>query len=118
MLILDLDDLLLTPEVETAMIVQRDDRRGRPRKPLGNEHVCRDAQVGSGVKKHALANVAVSLDSLDDLRVRLAAGRSVVQQLQELAARTMLPLRQVAELGAEIRQRKFPLHRLAADEGK
>src|SRR5262249_27690072 len=103
MFVLGFDDFLLAPEVEPTVIVERDDRRGRLRKPLGNEHISRYAQVGRGVEGDFLADVAVDLDALDDLGLWLAGRGDVVQQIEELAPRLLLPRRHVAELRADVR---------------
>jgi hypothetical protein len=116
-LVLALDQLFLAPQVEAAVVVQRDHRRRRPLGLLREEDVGGHADVGGGVEVDLLLEVVAVVGLVEDLGLRVAPRRGVVQQLQELAAGLALPGVGVLELVAQERQGELP-RRLAADEGE
>ena len=114
-----LDQLLLAPEVEPAVVVQGDDGRRAAVRLLGHEHVGRHADVGRGVEEDLLPDVVAAVDALDDLgaRVAAAAGRSAAAP-----AACRAPWRfhaaQVGELVVQEGEREVALDGLALDEGE
>jgi hypothetical protein len=111
------DQLLFAPKIVTAMVMQGHNPWRREFAILRDQNKGRDAQVWSGVEIDPLSSVAVFLGALDHFRARFAAGRLIMEQVQELASRSTLPRAQIFELGSEIREWEL-LASLALDEGK
>ena len=104
MLVLCFDDVLLTPVVEAAVVVQRDDRRGGQLRALGDQEVAGHGDIRCGVEGQSLADVVPFIDALENLRVGLARGRPIGERVKDFLAALRFPCLKIFGAAVEKRQ--------------
>src|SRR5262245_3521125 len=104
-----LDKLLLAPQIEAVVAVQRDDAWGRELDVLGDQDLSWRSQVGRGLKGQVLFDVVALVCTSNELRLRLNGRRRIREQLEDFCPRASLPLLQAFEFRAKERERQWRL---------
>ena len=118
MLVRQLDQLFLAPQVKRAVVMEVDDRRRRKLRIFRDEHVSRHADIRGRVEIDFLPDVIAAVHAIDNLGARGALWRCVVEQFEQSAARATFPGGEPFELWPQERKRKLPLHRLTLNQRK
>src|SRR5262245_7562260 len=111
-----LDKLLLAPQIEAVVAVQRDDAWGRELDVLGDQDLSWRSQVGRGLKGQVLFDVVALVCTSNELRPRLNGRRRIREQLEDFCPRASLPLLQAFEFRAQEREREWRLIGLSLNE--
>src|SRR5262245_23951759 len=90
---LQINNLLLSPKVESTMVVQGHNGRGWTGRILRDQDISRNADVWSRVEIDFLADVLAAIHLFNSFGARIAPGRRVVQQLQQLPSSYLFPAR-------------------------